>query len=974
MRDLVPEDGSSATPIPLHEGSGAIVVREGRMQIFLAEPRPDGGYGERRFLHELGPGDIAFCGVEEDPFALGGPDLHLIAVGGHATRAVPYAGPDWTDALLADLGRGPVLAGIDHWIGALGRHAAALITRPERLRTRLVVGAPSEGPADAPLAPGAIAAERGTVWIDSADGSVLWLDTQPLLSPAPAPLTPEAHAFDTRGQRLSGRGTADILDAGEIPAALDAFHARLSAVLSETLRIAAADAVNRTREMRARERSQSAAAFDAIEMAVAPGGRATERLTRDLASDTPRLAGAEVLCRMLRVPVPTEAAAAFEGRPTLREVQDLTRLRLRKVTLAPGWWRGDSGPLFVDDPDGGTATVLVREERLRAGYVALDPVTGGTRRIDARLAKEIPGTAYMPYPPLEDAPLAAASFVRRILTHRLSDLVVVCALTLVGALLGLGVPIATGFVVGDVIPSGDWGMLLQLAVVLGAAGLATLLCRYGTQVAVLRMEGWVGSQLQAAIIDRLLRLPTETMAAYGSADLVARASVVRSIEELFTNAVVAGLVNGVFALVSLGLMVGYAPLLALVGCGFFLLVVGLNVWIGLRQRRHDGDRLRRAADVTGATFQTVAGIEKVRLAGRETARLHAWARAYARKIETDQALARLDGLSGIVLSISGLSGTVLIFAVIHGFGLGTGEDAIGVGALAAFLTAFGNAQGGLVSVGEVLVQLMAVKPMIDHAKPVLETAPESSQAGRPAPALTGHVAFEGVSYTYPGGERPVLNDFSMTILPGQSVGVVGGSGSGKSTFVRLLLGFDRPRTGYVRVNGQDVSQLNVMSLRRQIGVVVQDVRLASGTLLDTLTSGDPTIGEAEIMQVARSVALDADIANLPMGLHTLVTDKAAFSGGQLQRIALARALLAKPRLLVLDEATSALDNIAQATVADTLSRMGITCISIAHRLSTIRHCDVIFVLEKGRVAESGNYDALMERNGLFAELARRQLA
>jgi ATP-binding cassette subfamily C protein len=255
------------------------------------------------------------------------------------------------------------------------------------------------------------------------------------------------------------------------------------------------------------------------------------------------------------------------------------------------------------------------------------------------------------------------------------------------------------------------------------------------------------------------------------------------------------------------------------------------------------------------------------------------------------------------------------------------------------------------------------------------SAPEVSSGGGIDPGeLRGAVELSHIAFRYGGGGPAVLEDVSFAAAPGEFVAIVGPSGAGKSTLFRVLLGFEEPESGTVSYDGQSLSDLDARAVRRQLGVVIQNARILAGTIFQNIV-GAANLTLDDAWDAARIAGIAEDIARLPMGMHTFISDSAAaFSGGQRQRLLIARAVVARPRVLLFDEATSALDNRTQAAVSAALDELQATRIVIAHRLSTIRHADQILVVERGRITERGRYDELMDRGGPFSTLARRQIA
>ena len=248
-----------------------------------------------------------------------------------------------------------------------------------------------------------------------------------------------------------------------------------------------------------------------------------------------------------------------------------------------------------------------------------------------------------------------------------------------------------------------------------------------------------------------------------------------------------------------------------------------------------------------------------------------------------------------------------------------------------------------------------------------------SQGKQVITRLSGGLELNNVSFRYKEGTPLVIDNLSLKIRPGQYIAIVGATGCGKSTLMRLLLGFETPQKGAVYYDGKDLSTIDLKSLRQKIGVVMQNGKLFSGDIYSNITISAPQLTMDQAWEAAEMAGIADDIRRMPMGMHTLISEgSGGVSGGQRQRLMIARAIAPKPKILMFDEATSALDNITQKRVSQSLNGLKCTRIVIAHRLSTIRQCDRILVLDKGRIAEDGTYDELLALNGRFAELVERQ--
>ena len=322
--------------------------------------------------------------------------------------------------------------------------------------------------------------------------------------------------------------------------------------------------------------------------------------------------------------------------------------------------------------------------------------------------------------------------------------------------------------------------------------------------------------------------------------------------------------------------------------------------------------------------------------------------------------------NGAISSAISLAGTVLLYYVAV-------KAHIAPPDYIAFSAAFGSVTGAFGALTGVALSVAQIKPILDMAEPILKAEPESSENKIMVTELKGSIELSNVYFRYTDSMPYVVNGMSLKIKAGEYIAIVGTTGCGKSTLIRLLLGFETPEKGAIYYDGKDMSKLDLRSLRRRMGVVTQDGSLFQGDIYSNIVISAPQLTLDEAWEAAELAGIADDIKAMPMGMQTIISEgQGGISGGQKQRIMIARAIAPKPKVLMFDEATSALDNKTQKQVSDALDSLKCTRIVIAHRLSTIRNCDRILVLDKGQIKEDGTYDQLISKNGLFAELVARQ--
>ena len=446
----------------------------------------------------------------------------------------------------------------------------------------------------------------------------------------------------------------------------------------------------------------------------------------------------------------------------------------------------------------------------------------------------------------------------------------------------------------------------------------------------------------AATMMRMLSLPASFFKEYSAGELNQYIGYMNSLCTTLVDSIFSTGITGVFSLVYLTQIFAFAPSLVWPSLIVTILTLAISMISSLVQTQINKEKMVLDAKERGLVFSFITGIQKIRLSGAENRAFAKWSKMYSRGAEMVFNPPSIIRLSGVFTTAISLIGTAVMYFIAVKSSVSTAD-------YFAFNSAYAYISTAFSSLASVAVSAAAIKPTIDLIRPLLESRPEMEDGQETVTRLSGSIEFSHVTFGYDPESKPLFEDLSLQIPARQYVALVGRSGCGKSTLMRLLLGFEKPQRGGIYYDRKDTQTLDMRSVRRQIGCVMQ------------------AWDAAEIAGIAD------DIRDMPMGMHTVLQEGGgSISGGQRQRLMIARAIAPKPRILIFDEATSALDNITQKKVSDALDAMKCTRIVIAHRLSTIRHCDRILVLHEGRIAEDGTYDELIAKNGIFAELVERQ--
>ncbi|MFG2143538.1 NHLP bacteriocin export ABC transporter permease/ATPase subunit [Streptomyces sp. NPDC048696] len=663
---------------------------------------------------------------------------------------------------------------------------------------------------------------------------------------------------------------------------------------------------------------------------------------------------------------PSRGGAVSERIDPVERIAVGSRIRTRPVRLDGRWWRENAGPLVGYRAASGAPVALLWR---RGGYEAVNAVTGRRTRVGDANAEEFEPRAVMFYRPLPDRPLSTWRLLRFSLRGTRADLrnLVLAGLVTVG--LGALVPLATGQVLGVLVPRAESGLIVQVSLAVMVAGIVAAAFTLLQNLTILRMEGRIESTLQPAVWDRLLRLPTKFFAERSTGELASAAmgvSAIRRVLSGITPVVVQSVTVGV---VNLVLLLCFSVPLALTAVAMLIVIAGVFLALGMWELRWQRRLVALGNKLNNQAFQTLRGLPKLRVAAAESFAYAAWAREFARSRELQQRADRIKNVTTVLNAVYLPLCSLVVFVLLAGPARGS----LSAGAFLTFNTSVTMLLTAVTQLTGAFLSAAAALPMYEQIKPVLHEAPETPGTSTQPGALTGEIEARSLSFRY-GDDGPlVLDEVSLKIRPGEFVAIVGPSGCGKSTLLRLLIGFDKPVSGSVLYDGQDLTALDAAAVRRQCGVVLQNAQPLTGSILECVC-GAEVFSQEEVWQAVAMAGLAEDVQRMPMGLHTMIAGGGAVSGGQRQRLMIAQALVRRPRILFFDEATSALDNETQRVVIESTRALNATRVVIAHRLSTVLDADRVLVMSEGRVVQEGPpAELLADTGGHLHELVRRQL-
>lgn len=637
----------------------------------------------------------------------------------------------------------------------------------------------------------------------------------------------------------------------------------------------------------------------------------------------------------------------------------------RVATLKEGFRKDASGAMLTTFADSGKPVALIPIGA--SGYRYLDPKTGKMTKLSAASEKLFSGEAFVFYKPLPTRALTLRDLYNYIFASiDRPSIAGYFGFALIAACVGLLVPWINSILFSDIVAMKSVSALLAIAVFLVCVSVSSLLFGTVQELFLHRMTQSFNINIESAIMMRILTLPSSFFTKYSAGDLASRVQNVSVLVYEILSLCVTCFTTALFSFIYIVQIKSFAPTLAFpafVVAALQLIVLASALVIRSRVNR---TQMELAAKTGGLSYSLITGVEKIKLAGAERRAFSKWANAYAPQSALQYDPPMFVKVFPAVITAISLTGTMIIYFLAL-------KANIDVAKYYAFNAAFAIVNGAFTALVPMIEPAAMIAPTFELLRPILEAEPEIAEDKPVIERLSGGIELNNVTFRYSEDMPPVIDDISLKIRPGQYVAITGKTGCGKSTLMRIMLGFEKPQKGAVYYDGRDLNHIDLKSLRSKIGTVMQNSALFLGDIYSNIVISAPQLTLDDAWEAAEMAGVAEDIRRMPMNMFTIIGEgMGGISGGQRQRLMIARAIAPKPKILMFDEATSALDNITQKQVSESLDSLKCTRVVIAHRLSTIKNCDRIIVLDGGKIVEDGTYDELIQKNGFFADLVKRQ--
>ncbi|MGK5094264.1 NHLP bacteriocin export ABC transporter permease/ATPase subunit [Deltaproteobacteria bacterium TL4] len=950
---------SGNTPFLLNNYDGVFIIQSGDVDVFSVRVHNGESEGPRNYLFSLSEGDALF-GIRSQ---LLGQYYGILVVGKRGTTLLHLQ-----EFLLHQMSESTdnhlkIINWVDGWITALSESVVRGI--PPKTNIKF------EYDQEIHLKPKEILYSPSKMfWIRPLEGYLYFTGQEELPPITPdhiCPICPTTWLKAGDQCSVFGVDTQRLLFQGILWETIEASHELMLTYIVSNMGKSIQDEKNRLNQQ---ERNTLHVIEETLSNVVSILNTDSNQAFTEESSEDPFFKACERIASFLGVQIeepPSHKNKTLPDAEKLFNISKTSRFRTRRIILRDDWWNTDNGPLLAKMEEDNRPVALIPAGD--KSYILYDEVNKVQYPVKDKVAAKIVPFAHMFYRSFPNEVLDVWKLLKFGRQGCMGDILTIGAVGTCSGILGMLVPIATGLIFDSVIPGAQRGQMVQLALALFASIFATALFGLTTSIAMLRLEAKMGNPMQAAVWDRLLNLPTSFFRKFSVGDLSQRSNGITAIQNTLTGAALASIMGSFFSLFSFGLLFYYDVTLALVALLLVTVMLSSTLLIGIYQVKYQRVLLNLSGKIAGMVLQYVTSIAKLRVAGAENFAFATWSKEYMKQKKIAFNVGHVSNAFSIFNGTFPIISSMTIFSMMSL----TVENTISTGEFLAYNAAFGNFQSAMLSMASSVIAVIRIIPLYERAKPILDTLPEVSADKSSPGVLSGEIEVSHVSFRYNPTGPFTLRDISLQIKPGEFIAFVGPSGSGKSTLLRILLGFETAESGSVYYDDHDIATIDLQALRRQLGVVLQEGKLMQGDIFSNIAGASGATLE-NAMEAARMAGFDSDIKDMPMGIHTIVSEGGTtLSGGQRQRLLIARGLVHKPKILYFDEATSALDNQTQKLVTSNLEKLEVTRVVIAHRLSTIINADRIYVFTAGRVVQVGTYQELLEEEGVFSELVKRQM-
>lgn len=670
----------------------------------------------------------------------------------------------------------------------------------------------------------------------------------------------------------------------------------------------------------------------------------------------------------INIPPLKIAKREFDSVRVLKTIMMHAKIFYREVHLEEDWYKANHGPLISFKEKNGAPLALIPNNREK--YFLYDSANSEGTMVEEKNYKEIMKTAFVLYKKEDKPKIKLLDLLRPTVSTSAFNIMAIILSMLVASILGLGIPLLTQYIFENSIVSDDKTGLLQIGLILLAIAFSVFGFELTKQYLILNFENRLDFSIQGAYWDRVLRLPIKFFKQYAPGEFVSWIGNLVTMRTLLTNNFFTLIFSLIIMVIDFSFLFYYSPEISFkILIIFFVFIVFFFAFL-VKRLFYEFLISEEFAKMYALLTEFFSAISKIRLAGAEYRVFLRWTMAFSRLRRLYVFSQKYQIYSGILIDCVPV---LLVLVMYFSISLSSGVFSFSTGKFLAFNIVLGQLAVVIYQLMSALLRLLPVIPMYQKSRVFLDAKPEVTPGILDPGELRGEIEVNNLSFKYPHSNNYIVNNVSFSIEAGEYVAFVGKTGVGKSTLMRLLVGFDAPLTGRIYYDSKDLSTIDVNLVRQQLGIVLQQDSLVPGSIFDNI-AGVSNITVEEAWRIAEEVGLADDILNMPMQMNTMINlDGQGLSGGQKQRILIARAIVRKPKVLILDEATRALDNVTQKMVIDCLTKLKMTRIVIAHRLSTLVKVDRIFVIENGIISEMGTYKELLAKKGSFYRLIQKQV-